>query len=295
MRIVWFRSLASLAILTSSPLALASRTLDLSGRTTLQSSILHGGSPGRAIDANDQSSWSSGTCTHTAAERFPFWSVQLTDPQQGNPSVRVETIAIKNRSGHCDNRLVHPNHVHMCNPGQFLGQSWSCDANPNLSANGQHSCSSGWRSCVAGCNPGIFQHQHWRCPNNPQIPTGQSCPTGWERCDPSKCSERLDGIEVWVGRFIEDTSITPLPRPPGAAVEFVGQSNAIRDALRQNDGLTKCNGGRPVYVGANDPDVIEVDCGGAEGRFLYIAKNTGVGPYPSNSILSLCNVAVTIQ
>lgn len=253
----------------------ASTQLNVSNNTVLQSSMAHEGRPRRAVDGNTSSLWSSNSCTHTQLEDYPYFSVDLGGVRT------VDSITITNRLGACNNVGVHPNYD-VCNPGTFQGKRWFCEANPDLPATGQYSCGgAGWIECLPGCNPGVFQGQHWRCPDDPETPTGSSCAEGWRVCDPSACSERLDAVEVWVGDFVGDSVFNSVG--PG---QFIGSSDVLRSYL---DGPVprQCNNGEPVYISAGQ-QTLEVDCHGAQGGYLYIAKRR------DDSVLSLCEVGVNV-
>ncbi|CAH1271139.1 Hypp4573 [Branchiostoma lanceolatum] len=76
------------------------------GRPTFQSSVAHGGSPGRAVDGNRRPIWGSSSCTHTNAENDPWWYVDL------GMAVTVDHIAIVNRRDCCHGRIT-PFDVHV--------------------------------------------------------------------------------------------------------------------------------------------------------------------------------------
>jgi alpha-L-fucosidase 2 len=51
--------------------------------------------PGRAVDGVTNGAWSGGSVTHTAAERQPWWQVDLGDRHE------ISQIAIWNRTDSC--------------------------------------------------------------------------------------------------------------------------------------------------------------------------------------------------
>ena len=216
------------------------------------------------------------SCTHTALEDDPYWSVGLGGVRD------VDRVVIYNRLGTCNNNGVDPFHD-VCNPGELNGKRWHCAADPMLPVG--HSCSSGWEECLPGCNPGKFAGDWWRCPENPELHTGNSCATGWRMCEPSDCASRLDGIEVYVGAGIADPNIRLISTNPP---QFIGGGGY--DAIRQYlDGVlsgtpppTLCGG--PVYLSPGQ-QTITVDClANMSGGFLYIIKKR------ANAILTLCEV-----
>ncbi|CAH1274226.1 WSCD2 [Branchiostoma lanceolatum] len=76
------------------------------GRPTFQSSVGHGGSPGRAVDGNRSPHWAHASCTHTNTENDPWWYVDL------GRTVTVDHIAIVNRRDCCSERIT-PFDVHV--------------------------------------------------------------------------------------------------------------------------------------------------------------------------------------
>ncbi|XP_019621999.1 PREDICTED: uncharacterized protein LOC109468185 [Branchiostoma belcheri] len=68
-------------------------------RTATQSSILHQGSPARAVDGNDSPLFLSNSCSNTKEETNPWWRVDL-----GN-SLCVDRVVVTNRKDCCSNRL----------------------------------------------------------------------------------------------------------------------------------------------------------------------------------------------
>ena len=89
------------------------------GKPTIQSSMGHGGVSSRAVDGNPASSWvrsrlqqqhinkqiivvyfqGTGTCTHTNAEKNPWWRVDLLEERT------VTSVRITNRGDCCWDRL----------------------------------------------------------------------------------------------------------------------------------------------------------------------------------------------
>ncbi|MEU5725951.1 glycoside hydrolase N-terminal domain-containing protein [Micromonospora sp. NPDC047738] len=70
------------------------------GKTATQSSVSSGGIPSRAVDGNTNGVWSAGSVTHTAAQRQPWWQVDLGAVQQ------IDEVAIWNRTDCCAARLT---------------------------------------------------------------------------------------------------------------------------------------------------------------------------------------------
>jgi len=73
--------------------------LDVSKAKTKQSTSAHGGVASRAIDGSAATSWSQGSCTHTNAEKNPWWEVDLGSTQ------KIKAIAITGRGDCCEGRL----------------------------------------------------------------------------------------------------------------------------------------------------------------------------------------------
>ncbi|XP_035678849.1 peroxidasin-like [Branchiostoma floridae] len=68
-------------------------------RPTAQSSTGFGGSAGRAVDANTDGNFHSGSCTHTNQERNPWWRVDLGTAQA------IGNVVVFNRKDCCSDRL----------------------------------------------------------------------------------------------------------------------------------------------------------------------------------------------
>jgi len=69
------------------------------GKPTLQSSTGYGGASSRAVDGNADTSWGSGSCTHTSTETDPWWR---TDLEQ---ELAIANVKITNRGDCCGDRL----------------------------------------------------------------------------------------------------------------------------------------------------------------------------------------------
>ncbi|XP_066292528.1 uncharacterized protein [Branchiostoma lanceolatum] len=76
------------------------------GRPAFQSSVAHGGPPGRAVDGNRNSHWGGSSCTHTRQQHNPWWYVDLGE------SVTVDHVFIVNRRDCCSERIT-PFDVHI--------------------------------------------------------------------------------------------------------------------------------------------------------------------------------------
>ncbi|XP_078601050.1 uncharacterized protein LOC144876033 isoform X2 [Branchiostoma floridae x Branchiostoma japonicum] len=77
----------------------ASTTNIAQGRPAEQSSLAHGGAPGRAVDGNNNRQWSGNSCTHTNNENQPWWRVDL------GSSKCVDRVVVTNRQDCCSERL----------------------------------------------------------------------------------------------------------------------------------------------------------------------------------------------
>lgn len=73
--------------------------LDTRGATAAQSSTSHVGDAARAIDGSAIASWGGGSCTHTANEENPWWSMTL--PLRST----INRIGVTNREDCCSDRL----------------------------------------------------------------------------------------------------------------------------------------------------------------------------------------------
>ena len=69
------------------------------GKPTKQSSICCGGSPGRAVDGNNNSQWSGGSCSHTNTQYGAWWRVDLGQPYP------IDKVKLTNRGDCCWDRL----------------------------------------------------------------------------------------------------------------------------------------------------------------------------------------------
>lgn len=69
------------------------------GKPAFQSSDPIGGSASRAVDGNTDGDWSHGSVTHTNADQYAYWYVDLGSIQQ------ISTVKIWNRTDCCQDRL----------------------------------------------------------------------------------------------------------------------------------------------------------------------------------------------
>uniref|UniRef100_UPI00398F5FB6 fucolectin-like n=1 Tax=Pristiophorus japonicus TaxID=55135 RepID=UPI00398F5FB6 len=69
--------------------------------TATQSDTSHSGDASRAIDGNANTDWAGNSCTHTSAQKDPWWRVNLKDKSR----FRQSTVTITNRADCCSERL----------------------------------------------------------------------------------------------------------------------------------------------------------------------------------------------
>jgi hypothetical protein len=69
------------------------------GKPASQSSVAYAGTPGLAADGNTDGNYTSGSVSHTDAEREPWWQVDL------GASPRIDRVAVWNRTDCCAERL----------------------------------------------------------------------------------------------------------------------------------------------------------------------------------------------
>uniref|UniRef100_UPI00398EF1EB fucolectin-like n=1 Tax=Pristiophorus japonicus TaxID=55135 RepID=UPI00398EF1EB len=67
--------------------------------TATQCATAYSGDASRAIDGNANTKWGGNSCTHTPAQKDPWWRVDLKD------TYRVSTVTITNRADCCSERL----------------------------------------------------------------------------------------------------------------------------------------------------------------------------------------------
>ncbi|XP_078682385.1 fucolectin-like [Branchiostoma floridae x Branchiostoma belcheri] len=104
------------------------------GRSTAQSSTVHGGASSRAVDGNTDSVYWHYSCTHTESfQSNPWWRVDLGRTRT------IFTVDVYNRVDDCDtcSELLNPFYVHV-------GNSTSVTSNP--SCGGQQSISGAHKS-----------------------------------------------------------------------------------------------------------------------------------------------------
>ncbi|MEQ9304732.1 MAG: discoidin domain-containing protein, partial [Marinoscillum sp.] len=104
--------------------------LALSG-TASQSSTGYGGVASRAIDGNTAGNWSSGTITHTNAEAYPWWEVDLGSAHS------IGDIVIYNRTdGCCIQRLTNFTvSVLTSSRSEVFSQTFTSYPNPSVTLN----------------------------------------------------------------------------------------------------------------------------------------------------------------
>ncbi|XP_030046107.1 fucolectin-1 [Microcaecilia unicolor] len=65
-----------------------------------QSSVKFNGSPGRAINGDQNGNYHENSCSHTSPEKSPWWQLDL------QKSWKIETIVVANRKDCCPERLI---------------------------------------------------------------------------------------------------------------------------------------------------------------------------------------------
>ncbi|XP_019614540.1 PREDICTED: uncharacterized protein LOC109462428 isoform X1 [Branchiostoma belcheri] len=289
----------------------ASSTNIARGRPTQQSSVAHGGVPGRAVDGNTNSQWGGSSCTHTGNDNQPWWRVDL------GSSNCVDRVVVTNRADCCPERLqnfkvyVGDNPNVVANPTCGGAQSVTGKATITVDCGGRTGRYVGialpGRQYLTLCEVQVFG-------GAALIKLPSQCAassTNIARGRPAQQSSQYDGNSVagravdgntnarWSGR---SCSCTRNDNQPWWRVDL-GSSNCVDRVVVTNraDCCPERLQNFKVYVGDN-PNVvanptcggaqsvtgkatITVDCGGRTGRYVGIAL-------PGRQYLTLCEVQV---